>query len=251
MSIAFGQRLRKAREREGLTQLALADKVGVSQGAVTFWEQGREPSEENLKNLERVLGSLSGTKKIANHVSATSELSSFGYWLREQRVNAGLSVPELAKRAKVSIPAIYNIESGKIQNPQASTRDKLAGALKAEIPDQVVEETLSSQSVSGLGALTDFQPNEKKEWPICGGVYVLYDISQRPVYVGKAENIASRLASHFDKFWFKPPIVEYGSFIEVRDKQLRHQLEQALIRFLKSNAVINKQSTEQFEPSED
>ena len=194
MSEELGQRLRKAREREQLTQSALASKVGVSQGAIASWERGQDPTDTNLKNLERVLGSLSGKGDPKGASLAISEeISSFGYWLREQRTSAGMSVPELAKKAKVSVPAVYNIESGKIQNPQTATREKLAEALQAKVPDQVVQETLSSQSVSGLGALTDFQPNEPKEWPSCAGVYVLYDVSQRPIYVNKAENISGRL----------------------------------------------------------
>ncbi len=45
-------------------------------------------------------------------------------------------------------------------------------------------------------------------------------------------------------FWYKDPIVKYGSFIEVKDKTLRSQLELVLIKVLKNNAVINKQGVE-------
>lgn len=155
-------------------------------------------------------------------------------------------MPELSAKSTISSPAIYNIEGGKIQSPQHATQDRLSKALGETIPEHVVADTEDSQTIVGLGPLTDFQPQEKKEWPTCAGVYVLYDISQRPIYVGKAERISARLASHEQKFWFKSPIVEFGSFIEVTAKDLRHQLEQALIRFFKTNAVINKQSTEDF-----
>jgi hypothetical protein len=110
----------------------------------------------------------------------------------------------------------------------------------------VVIDTEQEQTIVGLGSLTDFDPYSKKDWPQCAGVYVLYDISQRPLYVGKGDKIATRLRDHFEKFWFRSPIVEYASYIEVRERQLRHQLEQAMIKFLKTNAVINKQSTEDF-----
>jgi hypothetical protein len=33
----------------------------------------------------------------------------------------------------------------------------------------------------------------------------------------------------------------------VKDEKLRYQLEQAMIKFLKSNAVINKQASENFD----
>lgn len=241
----LGQRIRRAREREGLTLAALAIKVGVTPPTIWQWENGQEPSEANRKKLEIVLGSL--TPHPQRQGGSVEDVSSFGSWLREQRVQIGLSVPELASRAKVSAPAIYNLESGKSQNPQSMTRDKLAKALEVEVPSVVVAETVESQSVAGLGPLTDFQPHDRNEWPKCPGVYVFYDVSQRPVYVGKAASIYVRLKAHEDRFWFKPPIVEYASYIEVVDRSLRDQLEQTLIRFLKSNAVINKYMTEDFE----
>ena len=74
-------------------------------------------------------------------------------------------------------------------------------------------------------------------------MYVFYDISQRPIYVGQATNIADRIQDHSDKFWFKRPIVELGAYIEINDKKLRNQVETVLIQFLKKNAVINKNKT--------
>ncbi len=59
--------------------------------------------------------------------------------------------------------------------------------------------------------------------------------------MGKSRSIAERLDDHEDKFWFKAPIVQSASFIKVEDEDTRHKLEQVLIKFLKSNAVINQQ----------
>ncbi len=73
---------------------------------------------------------------------------------------------------------------------------------------------------------------------------MFYDVSDRPVYVGKAKNIKIRVSSHEEKFWFKYPIVSHAAYVEIKDEQLRHQVEQVLIKFLKSNAVINKQSVD-------
>ena len=53
-----------------------------------------------------------------------------------------------------------------------------------------------------------------------------------------------RISEHEDKFWFKPPIVESGSYIEIVDKRLRKQIETLLIKFLKSNAVLNIKNVE-------
>ena len=269
MAKVLGQLIRRAREREGLTQQALADKVGVTAAAVSTWESGTQPKGANKSALEDFLGPLSVSraaksrkvskpsgmrKEKASKVPVAtidSEVSSFGGWLRDRRTRAAMSVPELAKKAKISSVAIYNIESGKSQNPQPATRDSLAKALGGVVPKEVVAETEQEQAIVGLGSLTDFEPNSQKDWPQCSGVYVLYDISQRPIYVGKAtKNISSRLRSHLNTFWFRSPIVHFGSYIEVKDERLCHQLEQVMIKFLKSSAVINKQSIEVFAPEE-
>ncbi len=243
--IELGNMIRRARTREGLTQTGLGEKVGVSQGTIVQWEKGRVPNPEQMLNLERVLGSLMKNKPKGDHV-LRSDVSSFGLWLTSERIAANLSVPELAKKADVSPPAVYNIESGKTQNPQSEIKKRLSKALKKAVPDEVIEDTKEDQTIEGIGELIDFQPHTKPDWPKCAGVYVLYDTVQRPVYVGKARKISDRLREHEQKFWFKSPIVEFASYIEVIDETLRNQLEQTLIRFLKSNAVINKQSRDGF-----
>ena len=95
----------------------------------------------------------------------------------------------------------------------------------------------------GLGPLVDFDPHHEADLPAVTGVYVFYDVSDRPVYVGKTpvRTIRDRVKDHNDKFWFKRPIVDHAAYIEVADQNLCAQIEQILIRFLKSNAVPNKQ----------
>lgn len=100
------------------------------------------------------------------------------------------------------------------------------------------------QAPSGFGSLTDFDPYDAEDRPKLSGVYVFYDISDRPIYVGQAKNISNRVKAHSDKFWFKRPIVERAAFIEIRAATLRSQIEQILIKFLKSNAVLNKQGVD-------
>ena len=59
MTKILGQRIRRAREREGLAQAELADKVGVTQAAIAKWEAGAQPKGVNKSKLEAVLGPLS------------------------------------------------------------------------------------------------------------------------------------------------------------------------------------------------
>lgn len=255
MPAPLGQLLRRARLREGLTQADLGKKIRYAGASVSHWENGTVNISKDLRaKIEKILGPLN-TQKSAKRSAADeqaasimeNEVSSFGIWLRKARNNSDMSVPELSTIAGISPAAIYNIESGKIKNPQPYTRNQLSNALKQNIPDEVIADTEADQKIQGLGNLTDFEPHDKGNWPQCPGVYVLYDVSERPVYVGKAENIAKRLKQHEEKFWFRNPIVTFGSFIEVSDSNMRHQLEQVMIKFLKSNAVINQQSVESFE----
>ena len=73
---------------------------------------------------------------------------------------------------------------------------------------------------------------------------MFYDVSQRPIYVGMSDDVRRRILDHSEKFWFKAPIVETGSYVEIKDKTLRRQVETLLIKFLKSNAVLNRQNVE-------
>lgn len=52
--------------------------------------------------------------------------------LRRIRLDARLSIEELATRADVSADQIRNIENGRVGNPRAGTLGKLADALDVE-----------------------------------------------------------------------------------------------------------------------
>lgn len=255
MERALGKKLGKARIKKGLTQKDLATILDVSSATISNWENGGNIDELHTKKVQKFIKSAEPRRKVnrekEQEIIAESEPSIFSRWLQETRIKAGLSVPQLAATAKISAVAIYNIESGKIANPQQNTRNALAQALNAAVPAQDVVEVEQKYSINGLGNLTDFDPHNKSDWPKCAGVYVLYDISQRPIYIGKGKKISVRLKDHNDKFWYKQPVVQYGSFIKVEDQTLCNQLEQTMIKFLKSNAVINKQLTEEFSADRD
>ena len=250
MATWIGKRLRRVRIEQGLSQGVLAEKLKVSQTTISNWEQGRgKPDEAEIKKLERILGEFNKSIKSAKGGTAEkdvpySEARPFADWLRTSREAAKLSVHELAEQSEVSPVQIYNLESGRSANPREVTKKRLEKALAVSVPEDVRAEVAEEQAIEGLGALTDFDPYDQVDRPTVPGVYVFYDVSERPVYVGKAKNIKTRVASHEDKFWFKFPIVNNAAFVEIKDDRLRHQVEQVLIKFLKSNAVINKQSVD-------
>jgi transcriptional regulator with XRE-family HTH domain len=58
--MSFGDRLRKAREKAGLTQAQAATRWGVSKRTVEHWEKGQRlpPAERDAITRERLLASL-------------------------------------------------------------------------------------------------------------------------------------------------------------------------------------------------
>jgi transcriptional regulator with XRE-family HTH domain len=238
----IGSFIKRARLSEGLSQSELAHKVGVSQALVSHWENGRfKPDSSQQRQIERVLGEL---PKKEDSEGQSLSTGAFAAWLSSARRKAGLSVPELAKSSGISAVAIYNLEAGRSSNPQKETKSRLEGALNTEVPKDVQKVAAEEQVIEGIGTLTDFDPHDEDALPSVPGVYVFYDVSERPIYIGKSDNIGKRVRSHFDKFWFKRPIVNTASFVEIKNSGMRHSVEQVLIKFLKSNAVINKQSVD-------
>jgi hypothetical protein len=108
--------------------------------------------------------------------------------------------------------------------------------------EQLIREWTRQQEVFGLGALADFDPYDRASLPVHTGVYVLYDGVNRPVYVGKAcrRSIRVRMQEHYEKFWFRRPIVDRGSSIRVDDEALCSRLEITLIKLFRSNVLLNR-----------
>ena len=169
----------------------------------------------------------------------------YGDWLRRMLDDKKLTAGDLAEKSGVSAPQIYNIIAGRSRNPQQKTRERLEATLGAKPKGEAKPVEVS---IPGMGDLTDFDPHDETLLPDVPGVYVFYDITDRPVYVGKAvkgqRTIRVRVREHYEKFWFKRPIVDNAAYIEIGDEELCKSVEKALIKFLKSNAVLNKQHVE-------
>ena len=119
------------------------------------------------------------------------------------------------RKSGISAPTIYNLLNGGAQNPQQRTLKKLEAALSEKFEGQ---DAPTEKEVPGIGQLIDFNPHDQADHPNKPGVYVFYDISGRPIYVGKATYISDRVDDHKEKFWFKQPIVE-GSVYRNRGQQ--------------------------------
>jgi transcriptional regulator with XRE-family HTH domain len=168
----------------------------------------------------------------------------FGFWVREQRERKKWSQLHLASESGVSQPQISNIEAGRSSNPRTQTKERISKALGVKLPSAISVELAADAKIPGIGDLLDFDPYDSTDVPQEGGVYVLYDLTNRPVYVGEGGSIAARIKDHEEKFWFKRPVVQAASYIRIEEQKLRRQVEKVLIKFLKTNALLNKQNVD-------
>lgn len=245
-NISFGERLKRARVRNAMTQAELGQKIDVSQATISQWEVGKfAPSKPQKEELKKILGGWAAEKPADQEDEETeSSPGALSAWLTRTRLAKNMSVPELAGAAGLSIPAIYNIESGRISNPRDETIRKLERALESSLSAETKEEIREEATIEGFGEFLDIADPHGPDLPQVPGIYVLYDISGRAIYVGQGSDIRNRIRSHQEKFWFKRPIVETAAYVKIEDKNLRERVEKLLIRFLKNNAVINTQNVE-------
>jgi transcriptional regulator with XRE-family HTH domain len=179
------------------------------------------------------------TDEDVNAGGTSSDQAPFGVWLNKEMDAKGISIQELANKTGISYPGIWNIVRGKTRNPIDDTRRKIAAALEQPVPTEIEQEISQESNVSGYDWI-DFSPSDLQTVPEKGGVYVFYDITDRPVYVGKSKsNVRLRVKDHQTRFWFKPPLVERGSFLAIADPDMCSKIEMILIKFMGSHALLN------------
>ncbi|MAU98691.1 MAG: hypothetical protein CMP81_22875 [Fulvimarina sp.] len=168
------------------------------------------------------------------------EPPAFGEWLKREMDRKGVTIPQLSEKTKITYTGIWNIVRGYTASPRADTRRKLAEALEEAIPPQIQAEIeLQSASISGY-EWVDFTPIDLETVPAESGVYVFYDVTDRPVYVGmSARSVRARVKDHQTRFWFKAPLVVRGAFLSVPDADMCLKIETILIKFLGKHALLN------------
>jgi len=194
--------------------------------------EGNEASSENSYGQLR-----------RRYAQATGARPPLAEWLEKHMKKTGYSAEDLASKAGVSTLTVANIQFGNTQNPQSATLEKIEEALGEKIPEEVKSE-VKEDAETGFGELVDFDPWEEDDSaiiPKIPGIYVLYDITDRPVYVGKSEgSIRKRIQEHKEKKWFTRPYVSKAAYVQIMEPDMIARVEKLLIRFLKSNALVNK-----------
>ena len=105
----FAERLKEIRAEKGITQVQLAETMGVSKGTVAMWETGkREPNFETLNQLSGIFDKridyILGYSNDASSPKMTEEdVEQLGVWAAEdsfnETVTAYLRLDEFGKAA--------------------------------------------------------------------------------------------------------------------------------------------------------
>lgn len=244
----YGQLIRSFRKENGLSQTQVADTLGVSQGLIAQWEGGQAPPEKRCRQINQMLGRYKGKPGHDREDNDSGLLETgrgrmgLASWLEQALAKKDWSVYDLAKASSLTAPTIYLILNGTNKNPRQRTLQNLERALEERPPRFVGKEMEAHAKIEGIGTLADFDPYSPDDLPEEAGVYVLYDISKRPVYVGESDAIGERIRQHKrNDGWFKPLIIESGAYLPIKNnKVFRKQVEDLLIAFLKDNAVLNQ-----------
>ena len=144
--------LRAAREEAGLTQHELARLVGAAGGErVSRWELGTSsPRPDFLVRLAKALDIP--TLRLIHLDGDVPDL-------RALRLQAGLTVPELATSASVAVPTYYAWEQGRwTRLPGPQSLEALAGAL-GESVDVVVAAFREVQRQRRRGGTASARPS--------------------------------------------------------------------------------------------
>lgn len=181
------------------------------------------------------------SEQILDAVPMKEDDGSFGEWLRDKMAEQNVSIARLSEMSGITYVGIWNIVEGNTKSPRDATRQRLASALQAEIPAEVEEASEAETSAIPGYEWADFTPGDLETVPEEPGIYVFYDITDRPVYVGKSnDNVRRRVKDHSSRFWFKEPLVVRGAFLHVPDVDACKKIEMILIKFLGKHALLNQ-----------
>lgn len=152
----IGRRIAALRHARGLTQMALAERVGVKGGSVAGWEVGKAaPSRETLPRVADALGvsvdALLGRQPLDGPPSLPMRA---GARFRAAREARGLSATDVARTCGYKTTVVERLETGAL--PDATVFAQLAArvgvsldALFADDPE--IANGRTSLRVDGIG----------------------------------------------------------------------------------------------------
>ena len=105
----FSERLKKLRKQAQLTQVDVAEKLGISQPAYASWERGvKKPTQENLVKIAQVLnvsvdylvGNSDYTEDKLDNIELLFRMNSKGLTVEEKEIFKKELIEFMKKRKK-------------------------------------------------------------------------------------------------------------------------------------------------------
>ena len=123
------------RKKNGLTQLALAQKLNVSRSTVAMWELGKsEPSNDILKEMSNIFNVSSDfLLDIEASEKTNPETLQIAKRVTERRTELNITREELAEKIGVSKSTMQRYESGAVQHIPFEKLEKIADALNTTV----------------------------------------------------------------------------------------------------------------------
>ncbi len=142
----------------------------------------------------------------------------------------------------MSAQAVYLIETGRVRNPWKQTREGLVRAFDSEQePTEILDDLDEEANLEGGKELSEFLPWDDSTVASTKCVYVYYDRTDRPIYIGQTNDLRRRNREHQENDkWFFRRLVERGAYIVIPTKTERDRIEKLLIHFLGRNTMFNK-----------
>ena len=113
----FAERLKELRAEKGITQVQLAEVMGVSKGTIAMWETGkREPDFETLNNLSEIFDKridyiLGYSKDVSSPKMTEEDVEQLGMWESEAQFHeAMLSYLRLDEFGKAAVEGLIKAE---------------------------------------------------------------------------------------------------------------------------------------------
>lgn len=127
------EQIRTARERLGLSQRELAQRVGVSQTSIDKYEQGSTPKPEHARKLREVLFAPpdnSDGRAYLRHLEENDRFFKHQYTAFNTQVLANLTALQTMHRnaealLKISLQRLGNIEAWQRGLPPAAIQDEI------------------------------------------------------------------------------------------------------------------------------
>lgn len=145
----FGQWLRQERERRNWNQGELAQRAGLTQGAISHIEQGRrkKPTYEVLHALAGAFNLSVDEMMVAAGLAPSAEPDELAALLREARGWLSENLLEAIKRGVEDMP--HDIRAATIRDLRADLAAARARELSADTPAQPPRQEPSGGTVQG------------------------------------------------------------------------------------------------------